>query len=147
MEEAEDSNNFRYIIMFNNIYYKIKGKLDLSEDSKIYIRWAKELFEKVTKSLDSRLNPKKYKSYFYTPNLKEIIKCFEEKLPKTKKEAMELKKKFSSVICNLDDLNSNPQAFYKTDDSKNIFNSLEKLILLYNGIEEDKANKFRLNDD
>jgi len=122
--ELED---FKYNIVFKSIIYNIKGRKNLSENSKIYIDWAQELFQSVAKSLDSMLD----KSYYFTPHLKEIIKCSGEKIPKTKKEIIKLNKKFSLVINNLNNLKENPHKFYETKDAEEMLSLVDKLGNIY----------------
>lgn len=126
-----EEDDFKYHIVFKSICYNLKGKLDLSENSKKYIDQAKELFQSVIKSLDSMLDNSEDSTYHFTPHLKEIIKYSWQKLPKTQEEIEKLKEKCFLVINNLDNLKKNPHEFYKTKDSKKILSLSDKLGPIY----------------
>ena len=133
MEEAEHLEDFKYNLVFNNIYHIImRRKRNLSENSKIYIDLAKELFQNVTKSLDSILDTSKDSSYHFTPHLKEIIECAGKDTSKmSSQEIIKVKEKVSSIINNLDNLKKDPHKFYGTKDSKEILSLSDKLISIY----------------
>jgi len=132
MEEAEHLEDFKYNLVFNNIYHIImRRKRNLSENSKIYIDLAKELFQSVTKSLDSILDTDKDKPYHIPPHLKEIIECTGKDSLINPQEVIELKEKFSLIVNNLDNLKKDPQKFYGTKDSTEILDISSKLISIY----------------
>ena len=130
--DDKKSDDFKYNIVFKSIYYNILKKKDLSENSKRYVGWAKELFQSVTKSLDSIISTDSNEAYHFTPNLTKIIKCSEGKLPKTPKDVKKLKEKFSLVISNLDNLKKDPHKFYETKESDKMLNLINKLSPIYN---------------
>jgi hypothetical protein len=129
-EKIEEVNleDFHYNIAFNSICYNIKGKLNLTETSKIYIEWAKEYFENVKKSLDSILNPQT-KMFHITPHLKEVLECskkYREKI--SLDEVKRFREKIISLDKNLSRLSKNPQKFYNTKDSEEVFNFINKIV-------------------
>jgi hypothetical protein len=133
MEEAECLENLKYLIAFNSICYRIKGNMYINENSKRYINLAKEFFQIVTKSLDSILDSDKEKAYHIAPHLSKIINnCGKNSSNLSSKDVEELKDRFSSIPNKLDNLKTNPNEFYKTKDSEEIFNLLSKLIPIYN---------------
>lgn len=129
MEEAERLEDFKYNIVFNNIYSIIlKRKRNLSENSKIYIDWAKELFQSVTKSLDSILDTSKDSSYHFTPHIMEIIEYIRKDTSKmSSQDAIELKGKVSLIINSLDDLKKNPNKFYESKYSEDLLTLSDEL--------------------
>jgi len=133
MEEAEYLEDLKYNIAFSSIYNIIREKRrNLSAHSKTYIEQAKELFQSVTKSLDSILDTDKTKAYHITSHLMEIIEYFGKDTSKmSSQEAIELKERVSSIIDNLDNLKKNPNEFYETKDSKEILSLSDKLSSMY----------------
>jgi hypothetical protein len=130
MKEDENLNNFRYNIALTNICYNIKGRLNLSENSKIYIDWTKELFQNVTKSLDSIVSLKEDEGYFITPHLTDIINIYlgdNNSRSFLLSDVEKLRESFQLMSNKLDNMKTNPHKFYKTKDSEEIFNFLDKL--------------------
>jgi len=129
--DDEKSDDFKYNIVFKSICYNIQKKKDLSENSKIYVDWAKELFQNCAKSIDSIIYADNGEGYFDTPHLKEIIKCSVKKFPKTIEDFKKLKEKFSLVINYLDTLKKDPQKFYGTEESDKMLSLINKLSPIY----------------
>lgn len=130
MDEDQSLDDFKYNIALTNVCYNIKKRLNLSENSKVYVDWTKKLLQNVTKSLDSIMSIKKGTTYFITPHLTDIINSYigiNEIYQVHLEDIEKLKNDFLLMSNKLDDLKENPQKFYKTKDSEKIFNFLDKL--------------------
>ncbi|MCX6750677.1 MAG: hypothetical protein NTZ83_04425 [Candidatus Pacearchaeota archaeon] len=135
MEEAKETgkystthDQFAFEIAFNHVCYLIENKSNLNNNSEIRIEQAKQYFQSAKTSLDSIVKSG-YEYSSQTPYLKEIIKYCGKDISKiSSKDVNELKGELSSVLNKLDNLKKNPQEFYKTDDSEELFGFLTGLM-------------------
>jgi hypothetical protein len=133
MDGQEDAERHRLNIAFDDITSLIKTKdVNLSSTSKIYIGWAREYLKGATKSLDLILKSETYKAYFPTNYLNEvIIPLNDNNQPNSVQEAEDIKSKIDYIIKSLDKLKENPNEFYNTKASEEVFNYLTNILLQF----------------
>lgn len=129
-------DEFKHNIAFHSICYNIERKEKLNPNSQIYIQWAKEYFLDITKSLDSMIDPEG--DYYFTPHILDIIKVNHKKKRFSKEDASKMKVKINSLIDKLDKMNEDSDKFYKTKDSKEVFNFFNKIIHYFDNEDEDR---------
>ncbi len=118
---SETHDQFGFEIALKHICYLIERRGHLSKDSGVYIEWAKDYLESANQSLNGIINDKEG-PFPPTPYLERLVKCA-GKVEKglSKKDALEVKSKIDLLNDNLDRLNKNPQAFYQTKVSKEMW--------------------------
>jgi hypothetical protein len=129
-------DDFRHYVTFHSICYNIEKKENLNSNSQIYIQWAKDYFSDVTKSLDSMIDPEV--GYYFTPHLLDLIKVDHKKKRFSKQDASKMKLKINSLIDKLDKMKEDPDKFYKTKDSKEVFDFFKKIVPYFDDGDDDK---------
>lgn len=125
MEEYEKIGDLGYGVAIESILYSIEGKKDLTDVRKTYIDWTKGYIERINGSLDSILD----ESYIFTPHLIEMIETLSGKSKEkiSIEDIVRCKEEFSLMSDKLENLKTNTQEFYKSEDSKYIFNFMKKI--------------------
>lgn len=123
-------DRFGYTITFENICYVIENKrTDLNENFKIYLDNAKKFFKGVVKGLESLI---KGDNYFIVEYIKEIVDAFGYQIRGCSKEDIEkMVKGFNNTIIQLDELEKNPEQFYKTKNATELLKISKNLLDIY----------------
>lgn len=131
-------DNFRHNISFHSLCDIIQREGSLDESSRVYVKWAKEFFNEITKSLDSMLNPREKGGYYFMePSLKKILEIYGKDTSKISGgEIAEIRQNFGMVLTKLENLETDASNFYKSGDSEYTFNFLKKLLPRNGGFSE-----------
>jgi hypothetical protein len=123
-------DDFRHYVTFHSICDTIQNKRELSENSRVYFKWAQEFFSDISKSLDSMLNPPKEGGYYFMePSIKEVFANYGEDITKMSGQKIhEMKQNFQEISNNLEKLELDSATFYKTPQAEKTLSVLRKML-------------------
>ena len=134
----DPADKLLYDVVFNNLSYLISNKiLNLSNSSKAYIDTAIQFFNDLNKSLDSIGSfsaeiDDNNSSYVLFPNLKEVVSSVPNAPANIdEKDVKLLRKYFSGIILEIENLKSNPKVFYESEKSEELKNLAASLSMIH----------------
>jgi hypothetical protein len=134
----EAIEKFEIEIVFNNINYLILNKsTKISANSYFYLEKSIFFFNSLIKSLDSLdsgpvTSDLRDNYYSFFPSLKEVVSS----VPNTsvnisKVDIINMKKYFTEIINDINNLKTNPDRFYRSKKSAELMNFAEKMKMIY----------------
>jgi hypothetical protein len=120
----------RHYVTLHSLCEIIQNNGELGPNSKIYIKWAREFFGEISKTLVSMLNPQDGGGYYFMePPITDVFANYGKDISKMSVHEIEdMKKNFESISNNLEKFEVDASGFYKTQEAKKTFNFLIKLL-------------------